>query len=158
VVYLAAFLVARLAAVLRGFLAAAFFGAGSGSAVTATAAASGGRSATGNGHGAWIRASDSFLSGHSNQTPSAPNTTKPIMSSNDIASSFDVFSSYLRSFARTQYLNIFCVAMQHKYLYNNHKEKQMRTIRIFITSFIEAMEQTRMARSRVWSRRFCLGR
>ena len=34
----------------------------------------------------------------------------------------------------------------------------MNIIRIFVASFIEAMEQSRMARSRVWSRRFCLGR
>ena len=34
----------------------------------------------------------------------------------------------------------------------------MKTIRIFVASFVEAMEQSRLARSRVWSRRFCLGR
>jgi hypothetical protein len=40
----------------------------------------------------------------------------------------------------------------------NTRRNNMNVIRIFVASFIEAMEQSRLARSRVWSRRFCLGR
>jgi len=36
--------------------------------------------------------------------------------------SFGVFTSFLGSFARIHYQNIFCVAMQHIYMYNNIKD------------------------------------